>query len=137
MLSRVGGLSPPSSTTWRRGVPVQSTRASAQQNPASSRADGDRDDCGALAALVDEAVPDAVQALLGLPADRHDLRALPFLASLERDAAGGGLLWSRYDVGEVPLRVLLRRRPPEPGVTVSDHRALQRLFRDGLSILVR
>ena len=37
---------------------------------------------------------------------------------------------SRYDVGEVPLRVLLRRRPPEPGVTVSDHRALQRLFRD-------
>ena len=37
---------------------------------------------------------------------------------------------SRYDVGEVPLRVLFRRRPPEPGVTVSDHRALQRLFRD-------
>jgi MFS family permease len=26
--------------------------------------------------------------------------------------------------------VLFRRRPPEPGVTVSDHRALQRLFRD-------
>jgi hypothetical protein len=31
----------------------------------------------------------------------------------------------RYDAGEVPLRVLLRRRPPKPGVTVSDHRALQ------------
>jgi hypothetical protein len=31
----------------------------------------------------------------------------------------------RYDVSEVPLWVLFRRRPPEPGVTVSDHRALQ------------
>ena len=31
----------------------------------------------------------------------------------------------RYDAGEVPLRVLFRRRPPKPGVTVSDHRALQ------------
>jgi len=31
----------------------------------------------------------------------------------------------RYDAGEVPLRVLVRRRPPKPGVTVSDHRALQ------------
>ena len=31
----------------------------------------------------------------------------------------------RYDVGEVPLRVLFRPRPPEPGGTVSDHRALQ------------
>jgi hypothetical protein len=28
----------------------------------------------------------------------------------------------RWDVGEVPLRVLFRRPPPEPGVTVSDHR---------------
>ena len=35
----------------------------------------------------------------------------------------------RYDVGEVPLRVLFRRRPPEPGGTVSDHRALQWLCR--------
>ena len=43
-----------------------------------------------------------------------------------RSVAGVG---SRYDVGEVPLRVLLRRRPPEPGVTISDQRALQRLFR--------
>ena len=52
--------------------------------------DGDRDDRAALAALAVEALPAAVQALLGLPGDREHVGALAGLAALERLALGRG-----------------------------------------------
>jgi len=59
--------------------------------PGEFAGDGDRDDRAALAAFLGQAAPDAVQPLLGLPADRDDVGGLPVLAALEGDAAGGGL----------------------------------------------
>jgi hypothetical protein len=92
--------------------------------------DRDRDDRAALAALAVESAPCAVQALLCLPADRDDVRGLPGLAALEC------LALRRCSAGEIgalarcPCGSFSSVPSPEPGVTVSDHRALQQLFRD-------
>ena len=81
MLSRVGGFSPPSST----GVGGPAGSVGVRERPAEPgelARDRDRDDRAALAALLGEAAPDAVQALLGLPADRDDVGGLSVLAAL-------------------------------------------------------
>ena len=66
---------------------------------------GARDDRAALAAVLGQAAPDAVQPLLGLPADRDDVGGLPVLAALEGDAAGGGLAVVPAGLDEQPAGV--------------------------------
>ena len=111
------------------GVVRYSIWVIAQQNPASSRAAATAMIVRRLGAL--RAVAQVrCSRRCALPGDRDRFGGLAAWRSLQRLADPRGACGSRYDVGEVPLRVLLRRRPPEPGVTISDHRALQRLFRD-------
>ena len=61
----------------------------AQQKPARWRATATATMRFALAALGVEALPDVVEALLGLPGDRDRLGGLVFLAALERGALAG------------------------------------------------
>jgi hypothetical protein len=66
--------------------------------------DGDRDDRAAFAALGVEALPDLVQASLGLPGDLDDVSGLSVLAAAERlslgwCAAGRGTTSARCPCG--------------------------------------
>ena len=84
MLSRVGGQVAPaaSSTDVVRAAVSRLGRVPAEAGELAG--DGDGDDRAALGALAVEAAPDAVQALLGLPGDHHDMRGL---AGLRRSSA--------------------------------------------------
>ena len=89
MLSRVVArwVPPPPQPTWCTAGSVGAGERPAEPGELA----GDRDDRAALAALTIQAAPDAVQALLGLPRDREDVRGLAVLAALQRLAAGGRL----------------------------------------------
>jgi len=91
MLSRVVArwVPPPPQPTWCTPGSVGAGERPAE--PGELAGDRDGDDRAALAALTIQAPPDAVQALLGLPGDREDVRGLADLAALQRLAAGGWL----------------------------------------------
>ena len=87
-LARGGQVLPAASLTdvvQGRSVGVRDRPA----EPGEFACDSDRDDRASLAAFCVEAAPGAVQALLGLPGERDDVRVLAGLAALECESLRG------------------------------------------------